>query len=175
MNLQIYSLAGKTALVTGSVSGVGLGIARSLYRVGCNIVVSGFAPQHKIDATVEELTTKTNKVKFIYADLSKPKESTKLVKDTIAEFGGIDILVNNAAKQHVAPVEEFPDEAWEEVISVDLSSCFYTSKAALGYMRSKNWGRIINIASVHGLVASINKSAYVSAKHGFVGSLKQSH
>jgi 3-hydroxybutyrate dehydrogenase len=142
----MYSLAGKTALATGSVSGVGLGIARSLSRVGCNIVVSGFAPQHKIDATVDELTTKTNKVKFIYADLSKPKESTRLVKDTIAEFGGIDILVNNAAKQHVAPVEEFPDEAWEEVISVDLSSCFYTSKAALGYMRSKNWGRIINIA-----------------------------
>jgi len=168
----MYSLAGKTALVTGSLSGIGLGIARSLSRVGCNIVVNGFAPQQHIDATVKELTTKTNKVKFIYADLSKPKESTKLVKDAIAEFGGVDILVNNAGKQHTAPLEQFPDETWEEIISLNLSSSFYTSKAVLGYMHNKKWGRIINIASVHGLVASINKSAYVSAKHGLVGLTK---
>ena len=111
-------------------------------------------------------------MKFIYADLSKPKDSTKLVNDALSEFGGVDILVNNAGKQHVSPVEKFPEETWEEIISLNLSSSFYTSKAALGYMHNKGWGRIINIASVHGLVASINKSAYVSAKHGLVGLTK---
>lgn len=165
----MYSLAGKTAVITGSLSGIGLGIARSLSRVGCNIVLNGFAPQAHIDATVKELTTKTNKVKFIHADLSKPADAKKLIKESLAAFGGVDILVNNAGKQHTAPIEQFPDETWEEIISLNLSSSYYTSKAAISYMQGKNWGRIINIASVHGLVASINKSAYVAAKHGLVG------
>lgn len=168
----MYSLAGKTAIVTGSLSGIGLGIARSLARVGCNIVVNGFAPQPHIDATVKELTTDTNKVKFIFADLSKPNDSTRLVKETLAAFGGADILVNNAGKQHTSPLEQFPEETWEEIISLNLSSSFYTARAALPYMHGKKWGRIINIASVHGLVASVNKSAYVSAKHGLVGLTK---
>lgn len=165
----MYNLRNKTAVVTGSLSGIGLGIARSLARVGCNLVVNGFADQPTIDRTVKQLTLEHNKVKFIYADLSKPADSTKLIKDAIGHFGGVDILINNAGKQFTCPTEQFPDQTWEEIISLNLSSSFYTIKAALPYMQSKGWGRIINIASVHGLVASVNKSAYVAAKHGLVG------
>lgn len=165
----MYNLRNKTAVVTGSLSGIGLGIAKSLARVGCNLVVNGFADQPTIDKTVKELTNQNNKVKFIYADLSKPADSNKLIKDAIGHFGGVDILVNNAGKQFTSPTEQFPDQTWEEIISLNLSSNFYTIKAALPYMQSQGWGRIINIASVHGLVGSINKSAYVAAKHGLVG------
>ncbi len=166
-------LKGKTALVTGSTSGIGQGIAEALAAEGANIVLNGFGEAAAIEALRQEIADK-NGVTVTYdgADMTKPAEIARLVKDAEGQFGAVDILVNNAGIQHVAPIEEFPEERWDAVIAINLSSAFHTTKAALPAMRSRGWGRVINIASAHGLSASANKSAYVAAKHGIVGLTK---
>lgn len=165
-------LKGRTAVVTGSLSGIGLGVARALSAAGSNIVLNGFAPEAEIKALEKELTNQTSSAKFIFADLTKPSDTKNLIEQSIAHFGKVDILVNNAGMQHISTVEDFPEDIWEKVISLNLSSAFYGTKYALPQMKKNGWGRIINVASVHGLVASVNKSAYVAAKHGIVGFTK---
>jgi 3-hydroxybutyrate dehydrogenase len=162
-------LKGKTALVTGSTSGIGLGIARALARQGANIVLNGFGDNAGPRAEIEALGVK---VDYHGADMSRPAEIEDMMRFTSDRFGRVDILVNNAGIQHVAPVPEFPPERWDAVIAINLSSAFHTSRLALPAMREANWGRIINVASVHGLVGSADKSAYVAAKHGIVGLTK---
>jgi 3-hydroxybutyrate dehydrogenase len=162
-------LKGKTALVTGSTSGIGLGLALGLARQGATIVLNGFGDAEGPKA---ELAALGVRVGFHGADMSKPAEIEALMAYAAAEFGGVDILVNNAGIQHVAPVQEFPAERWDAIIAINLSSAFHTTRLALPGMLAKGWGRIINVASVHGLVASVNKSAYVAAKHGLVGFTK---
>jgi len=166
-------LKGKTALVTGSTSGIGQGIAEALAAEGANIVLNGFGDAAAIE-TLRAQIAEDNGVTVTYdgADMSKPAEIARMVKDAEGQFGAIDILVNNAGIQYVAPIEEFPDERWDAVIAINLSSAFHATKAALPAMRKKGWGRVINIASAHGLSASANKSAYVAAKHGIVGLTK---
>lgn len=162
-------LAGKTALVTGSTSGIGLGIAKALARQGANIVLNGFGDAEGPKAEVAALGVK---VGYHAADMSKPAEIEAMMAYAAQTFGRVDILVNNAGIQHVARVEDFPVERWDAVIAINLSSAFHTSRLALPAMRAANWGRIINVASVHGLVGSAEKSAYVAAKHGIVGLTK---
>jgi 3-hydroxybutyrate dehydrogenase len=165
-------LKGKTALVTGSTSGIGLAMAQALAAQGANVVVNGFGDAAAI-ATAEK-SLQAHGVKTLYhgADMSKPAEIEAMIRAAEAAFGRIDILVNNAGIQHVAPVDAFPTERWDAIIAINLSSAFHTIRLALPKMREANWGRIINIASVHGLVASVDKSAYVAAKHGIVGLTK---
>lgn len=160
------TLKGKTALVTGSTSGIGLGIAQVLARAGANIVLNGFGDPGPAMAEIAR-----HGVKAVHhpADLSEVIQIEALFNLAEREFGGVDILVNNAGIQHVAPVEHFAVEKWNDIIAINLSSVFHTSRLALPGMRARNWGRIINIASVHGLVASKDKSAYVAAKHGVIG------
>ena len=162
-------LNGKTALVTGSTSGIGLGIALCLARQGANVVLNGFGEFEAAKAQVAALGAR---VGYHGADMSKPAEIADLMACAARDFGGVDILVNNAGIQHVAKVEDFPVEKWDAIIAINLSSAFHTTRLALPAMRAKNWGRIINIASAHGLVASPQKSAYVAAKHGLVGFTK---
>ncbi len=162
-------LKGKTALVTGSTSGIGLGIALCLARQGANVVLNGFGEFEAAKAQVAALGVT---VGYHGADMSKPAEIAELMAYAARDFGGVDILVNNAGIQHVAKVEDFPVEKWDAIIAINLSSAFHTTRLALPGMRAKNWGRIINIASAHGLVASPQKSAYVAAKHGIVGFTK---
>ena len=162
-------LKGKTALVTGSTSGIGLGIAKALARQGANIVLNGFGDVEGPKAEVQALGVK---VAYHGADMSKPAEIEDMMKFAATQFGRVDILVNNAGIQHVAPIQDFPPEKWDAVIAINLSSAFHASRLALPAMRAANWGRIINLASVHGLVASAEKSAYVAAKHGLVGLTK---
>ncbi len=162
-------LAGKTALVTGSTSGIGLGIAKALARQGANVVLNGFGDAEGPKAQVAALGVK---VGYHGADMSKPAEIEAMMAYAQQDFGRVDILVNNAGIQHVAKVEDFPVERWDAVIAINLSSAFHTSRLALPAMRAANWGRIINVASVHGLVGSAEKSAYVAAKHGIVGLTK---
>lgn len=165
-------LKGKTALVTGSTSGIGLGIARSLAAQGTNIVLNGFANEAQIAALNNEFTNLGVELAYHGADLQSVGEIESLMAYAAEQFGQIDILVNNAGIQHVAPVEAFPVDRWNAVIAINLSAAFHTTRLALPAMRASNWGRIINIASVHGLVASAQKSAYVAAKHGVVGLTK---
>ena len=168
-------LKGKTALVTGSTSGIGLGIAKALARQGANIVLNGFGDVEGAKAAVAAHGVG---VAYHGADLSRPAEIEDLMRFAAAQFGRqrVDILVNNAGIQHVARIEDFPPERWDAIIAVNLSSAFHTTRLALPAMRQadhgRGWGRIINIASVHGLVASAEKSAYVAAKHGLVGLTK---
>lgn len=162
-------LAGKTALVTGSTSGIGLGIAKALARQGANIVLNGFGDVEGPKAEVAALGVK---VGYHGADMSKPAEIEAMMAYAAQAFGRVDILVNNAGIQHVARVEDFPVERWDAVIAINLTSAFHTTRLALPAMRQANWGRIINVASVHGLVGSAEKSAYVAAKHGIVGLTK---
>ena len=162
-------LKGKTALVTGSTSGIGLGLAKALAAQGANIVMNGFG---EVDAAVAQVKAMGVQVSYHGADMSKPAEIEAMVRHAEATFGGVDILVNNAGIQHVARVENFPPERWDAVIAINLSSAFHASRFALPGMQARNWGRILNIASVHGLVASSEKSAYVAAKHGLVGLTK---
>jgi 3-hydroxybutyrate dehydrogenase len=166
-------LKGKSAVITGSTSGIGLGIARALARQGCNIMLNGFGDAEAIESLRAGLAQEFG-VAAAYngADLSKGEACAALIADSEARFGAVDILVNNAGIQHVAPVEEFPAERWDAVIALNLSSAFHTLHAALPGMKRRNDGRIINIASVHGLVASANKAAYVAAKHGLIGLTK---
>ncbi len=162
-------LQGKTALVTGSTSGIGLGIALSLARQGANIVLNGFGDSAGPLQQVRDL-----KVRAIHhaADVGIPADIGAMMAQAASEFGRVDILVNNAGIQHVAAIEDFPTERWDAIIAVNLSSAFHASRLALPAMKAANWGRIINVASVHGLVASPFKSAYVAAKHGLVGLTK---
>ena len=162
-------LKGKTALVTGSTSGIGLGIAKALARQGANMVLNGFGEIEGPKADVQALGVK---VAYHGADMSKPAEIEDMMAFAAAQFGRVDILVNNAGIQHVARVEDFPIERWDAVIAINLSSAFHASRLALPAMKAANWGRIINLASVHGLVGSAEKCAYVAAKHGIVGLTK---
>ena len=165
-------LKGKTAIVTGSTSGIGLGIAIALAKDGANIMLNGFGDAAAIDSAKQQIAALGVKVEYHAADMSKPREIEDLVKTTAAKLGNIDILVNNAGIQHVAPVESFPDDQWDAIIAINLSSSFHTIKHALPLMKAKSWGRIINIASAHGLVASGQKTAYDAANHGIIGLTK---
>ena len=165
-------LKGKTALVTGSTSGIGLGMAKALAGQGANIVVNGFGEPAAIAAVEKDIQALGVKTLYHGADMSKPEQIEALVRAAESTFGRIDILVNNAGIQHVAPVESFPVERWDAIIAINLTSAFHTTRLALPKMRASGWGRIINVASVHGLVASAEKSAYVAAKHGIVGFTK---
>ncbi|BAE51481.1 3-hydroxybutyrate dehydrogenase [Paramagnetospirillum magneticum] len=166
-------LNGKRALVTGSTSGIGLGIARALAAQGASVMLNGFGDGAEIEALRAGLAKEFG-VTVLYngADLSKPDGAGVLVRDAEARLGGVDILVNNAGIQHVSPVEEFPLERWDAVIAINLTSVFQAIRAALPGMKARGWGRIINVASAHGLVASVNKSAYVASKHGVLGLTK---
>lgn len=159
-------LAGKRAVVTGSNSGIGLGIARELARAGASVVINSFTDTDEDHALAAEIATETGaEIRYIQADMSDPEACRAL----ISQAGGCDILVNNAGIQHVARIDEFPGEKWDAILAINLSSAFHTSAAALPGMYDKGWGRVINIASAHGLTASPYKSAYVAAKHGIVG------
>jgi 3-hydroxybutyrate dehydrogenase len=162
-------LKGKTALVTGSTSGIGLGIAKALAEQGANIMMNGFGEK---DAAMAEVKAFGVEVDYHGADMSKPAEIEAMMHAAEKRFGAVDILVNNAGIQHVANVEDFPVDRWDAIIAINLSSAFHTTRMALPGMKQRNWGRIINLASVHGLVASAQKSAYVAAKHGIVGLTK---
>ncbi len=166
------SLHGKTAIITGSTSGIGLGIARRLAGAGANILLNGFGAAAAIDAIKAELSALGAKVSYSPADLTKAEQVRAMVAQAVSELGGADILVNNAGIQHVAPIEEFPDDKWDAIIALNLSATFHAVKAALPAMKAKGWGRIVNIASAHGLVGSPHKAAYVAAKHGLVGLTK---
>ncbi|WP_295514738.1 3-hydroxybutyrate dehydrogenase [uncultured Pseudomonas sp.] len=159
-------LTGKTVLVTGSTSGIGLGIAQRLAAAGATLILNGFGDPAPAQASLPARSG------FHGADLSKPAEIEDLFAYAQRDFGGVDILVNNAGIQHVAPVEDFPVERWDAVIALNLSAVFHTTRLALPGMRERDWGRIVNISSVHGLVASTGKAAYVAAKHGVVGLTK---
>lgn len=162
-------LKGKTALVTGSTSGIGLGIAKALAAQGANIVLNGFGD---VDGPKAEVAALGARVAYHGADMSKPAEIEAMLTFAAEQFGRVDILVNNAGIQHVARVENFPPERWDAIIAINLSSAFHATRLALPAMQAAGWGRIINVASVHGLVASAEKSAYVAAKHGVVGLTK---
>jgi len=166
-------LKGKTALVTGSTSGIGLAIAQTLAKEGANIMLNGFGDKaaiEKIRAGVEK--DFSVRARYSPADMTKPAEIAEMIRITEKEFGALDVLVNNAGIQYVANIEDFPIEKWDAVIATNLSSSFHTIRTALPGMKRRKWGRIINIASAHGLVASTQKVAYVSAKHGVVGLTK---
>ncbi|HMN65270.1 MAG TPA: 3-hydroxybutyrate dehydrogenase [Burkholderiaceae bacterium] len=166
-------LEGKLALVTGSTSGIGLGIARALARQRANLVLNGFGDAAEIERLRAELSSSFDvDVSYEGADLSKPAEIEAMFARIAARGTSVDILVNNAGIQHVAPVERFPTERWDAVIAINLSAAFHATRCALPAMQKRNWGRIVNIASTHGLVASVEKSAYVAAKHGIVGLTK---
>jgi 3-hydroxybutyrate dehydrogenase len=166
-------LKGKTALVTGSTSGIGLGIATRLAAEGANLVLNGFGDSGEIEALRAKLAAQ-HKVTVLYdgADMSKPDTIAAMLGKAIERFGAVDVLVNNAGIQHVAPIDEFPVDKWDAIIAINLSSAFHATRAALPAMKKKRWGRIINIASAHALVASPFKSAYVAAKHGLAGFTK---
>jgi 3-hydroxybutyrate dehydrogenase len=165
-------LNGRSAIVTGSTSGIGLAIARSLAGAGCNVMLHGFGDADEIE-TLRAYLEAEHGIRALYstADMMRPGQIAAMVEEA-AEFGGIDILVNNAGIQHVAPIEEFPAEKWNAILAVNLSSAFHTTRAVLPAMKARGWGRIINIASAHALVASPFKSAYVAAKHGLLGLTK---
>jgi 3-hydroxybutyrate dehydrogenase len=166
-------LKGKTALVTGSTSGIGLATARALAQAGCNMMLNGFGDKAAIEKERSGLEKEFG-IRALYspADMSKPAEIYAMIVETEKNLGSLDVLVNNAGIQHVANIEDFPIEKWDAVIAINLSSSFHTIRAALPGMKKRKWGRIINIASAHGLVASPQKVAYVAAKHGIVGMTK---
>ncbi|WP_391482078.1 3-hydroxybutyrate dehydrogenase [Nereida sp. NH-UV-3] len=162
----VTDLTGKTAVITGSNSGIGLGVAKELARAGANVVLNSYTNNEEDHALAQSIADETGvSAQYIQADMSKADECRKL----IAEAGACDILVNNAGIQHVAGIEEFPTDKWDAIIAINLSSAFHTSAAAITGMRAAGWGRIINVASAHGLTASPYKSAYIAAKHGIVG------
>jgi len=166
-------LKGKTALVTGSTSGIGLGIATRFAAEGANLVLNGFGDAAEIEALRARLAAQ-HKVTVLYdgADMQKPETIAAMLRKAIERFGAVDVLVNNAGIQHVAPVDEFPVDKWDAIIAINLSSAFHATRAALPAMKKKHWGRVVNIASAHALVASPFKSAYVAAKHGIAGFTK---
>ncbi|HAW47502.1 MAG TPA: 3-hydroxybutyrate dehydrogenase [Roseovarius sp.] len=163
------SVKGKTAVITGSNSGIGLGIAEELARAGANVVLNSFTDSDEDHALARRIAEETgSQVRYIRADMSKPDECRAL----IGQAGACDILINNAGIQHVAPIDEFPQDKWDAIIAINMNSAFHTTAAALPLMRKAGWGRIVNIASAHGLRASPYKAAYVTAKHGVVGMTK---
>ncbi|MCB1531161.1 MAG: 3-hydroxybutyrate dehydrogenase [Rhodospirillales bacterium] len=166
-------LEGKTAIITGSTSGIGQGIARALAREGCHIMLNGFGDAGKIEEDRAALEKETGR-KILYngANMTSPEEIEALVKETKDKLGSVDIVVNNAGIQHVSPIEDFPAEKWDAIIAINLSAAFHMTKHAVPYMKEAGWGRIINLASAHALVASPYKSAYVAAKHGIAGLTK---
>jgi 3-hydroxybutyrate dehydrogenase len=167
------ALDGKVAIVTGSTSGIGLGIARALAAQGCAILLNGFGEAPMIARLRDRLADEHGvRVAYDGADMARPEQIAAMIEHATGELGRVDILVNNAGIQHVAPVHEFPVERWDAVIAVNLSAAFHAIRAALPQMLERNWGRIVNIASAHGLVASVHKSAYVAAKHGLLGLTK---
>jgi len=167
------SLKGKVALVTGSTSGIGLGIARALAGAGADLLINGFGDPAAIEAERAGLAKEFGvRVGYDGADMSKPAAIAAMVAKAEETMGGVDILVNNAGIQFVAPIEDFPDDRWDAVIGINLSAVFHGTKAVIPRMKKKGWGRIINIASAHGLVASAQKAAYVAAKHGVLGLTK---
>ncbi|HXE17577.1 MAG TPA: 3-hydroxybutyrate dehydrogenase [Stellaceae bacterium] len=167
------SLRGKTALVTGSTSGIGLGIAHALAAEGCAIMLNGFGDASEIDTIRRDMANRHEvKVAHHAADVSKPEQIRQMIVDTASQLGPVDILVNNAGIQHVAPIEQFAEDKWDAIIAINLSAAFHATKAVLPTMRNRGWGRIVNIASAHGLVASEDKAGYVAAKHGLVGLTK---
>jgi 3-hydroxybutyrate dehydrogenase len=167
------SLAGRVSLVTGSTSGIGLGIAHALAAAGSEIILNGFGPPGSIAEAQAQIAAEFNvRVLHSPADMSKPASIREMVEKALASFGRLDVLVNNAGIQHVAPLQEFPPEKWDAILAINLSSAFHTSRLVLPSMIDHKWGRIINIASAHGLVGSPFKSAYVAAKHGILGLTK---
>jgi len=170
---RVDALAGKVALVTGSTSGIGLGIARSLAGAGATLVLNGFGPTDQIKQTQDAITDEFGvAVRYSAADMSKPDAINGMIAMTLEEFGRLDVLVNNAGIQHVAPVEQFPAAKWDAILAINLSSAFHAIQHVLPSMRANGFGRILNVASTHGLVASPFKAAYVAAKHGVVGLTK---
>lgn len=164
---------GKTALITGSTSGIGLGIARHFAAQGANIILNGFGDAAEIEVLRSEIaSTHGVTVRYQGADMSKQADIEAMMAEVLAEFGCVDLLVNNAGIQHVAPVDEFPVDKWNAILAINLSATFHTVRLALPAMKAKGWGRIVNIASAHALVASKYKSAYVAAKHGVAGFTK---
>lgn len=166
------SLKGKTAIITGSTSGIGLGIAKGFAAQGVNIVLNGFGDADTIEKERTALEALGVKAVYNNADMTTPDEIVAMVEDTAQDFGSVDIVVNNAGIQNVDPVEDFPPETWDAIIAINMSSSFHTVRAAVPHMKRQGWGRVINIASAHGLVASPYKSAYVTAKHGVLGFTK---
>jgi len=164
---------GKNAIVTGSTSGIGLGIAEAFAAAGMNVVLNGFGDAEEIERTRADLE-KDHGIKALYsgADMTKPDEIAGMIEMAESELGSLDVVVNNAGIQHVEPIEDFPVEKWDAIIAINLSSAFHTTRLALAGMKERGWGRIINLASAHGLVASPFKSAYVAAKHGMLGLTK---
>jgi 3-hydroxybutyrate dehydrogenase len=164
---------GQTAIVTGSTSGIGLAIARALAEQGANVVMNGFGAQDAIETARRAIEAEFDvKVRYSSADMTKPAEIAAMIKMAESSFGSVDILVNNAGVQHVAPIEEFPIEMWDTILAINLSAAFHTTRAVVPGMKARKWGRIINTASAHSLVASPFKSAYVTAKHGLAGLTK---
>lgn len=173
MNLPAASLAGKHALITGSTSGIGLGIARALAAQGCNIVLNGFGDPDEIESMRKRLAESSGAdIRYSCADMRDPQQIAPMVEDAIRHWGRVDILINNAGIQHVSPIETFPIEKWNDILAINLSSAFHTMRASLPGMIESGWGRVINMASAHALVASPFKSAYVAAKHGLAGLTK---
>ncbi len=167
------TLAGRTAIVTGSTSGIGLGVARALAAKGATVVLNGFGPKEEIERTCADIEASFGVgVAYDGADISKPSDVARMVSDAEARFGAVDILVNNAGIQHVAPIEDFPPEKWDQVIAINLSGAFHAIRAAARGMQERGFGRIVNVASAHGLVGSPFKAAYVAAKHGIIGLTK---
>ncbi|EKF18977.1 3-hydroxybutyrate dehydrogenase [Nitratireductor pacificus] len=167
------STASKTAIVTGSTSGIGLGVAEALAAGGCNVVLNAFTDDPADHALASALAARHGvEAAYVCADMAVPEACRALVEETARRFGGVDILVNNAGIQHVAPVEAFPTDRWNAILAINLSSAFHTIAAAIPHMKRAGWGRIVNIASAHGLRASPFKAAYVAAKHGVVGLTK---
>lgn len=168
------NLRGKTAVITGSTSGIGLAIAEALAAQGANIVLNGLVAQPAEGEAIAAALVRQQEGKAIFhgADMRQPDDITSMITTAAETFGSVDILVNNAGIQHTATTEDFPPQQWEAIIAINLSAAFYASQAALPYMQRQGWGRIINTASVHGLVASVQKAAYVAAKHGLVGLTK---
>jgi 3-hydroxybutyrate dehydrogenase len=166
-------LKGRSAVVTGSTSGIGLGIAEALAAQGANVLLNGFGDPAEIEKVRATLAEKHSvRVSYSAADMSKPDEIDGMIAHSTNDLGGVDILVNNAGIQHTAPVREFPIERWHAIIAINLTAAFCATRAVLPHMESRGWGRIINIASAHGLVASVHKAAYVAAKHGVLGLTK---
>ena len=166
-------LKDRTAIITGSTSGIGLGIAETLAAAGATVMLNGFGDAVRIEEIRRNLAERHGvRVAYSGADLSKPAEVRLMVEQTAAELGAVDILVNNAGIQHVAPIGEFPDDKWDAILAINLSAAFHAIKAVVPGMQERRWGRIVNIASAHGLVASTGKAAYVAAKHGVVGLTK---
>jgi 3-hydroxybutyrate dehydrogenase len=168
----VKTLTGRSAVVTGSTSGIGRAIAELYAANGANVMLNGFGDAAGIERLRQSLEAQGVKARYHGADMSKPAEIRELVAQAERELGAVDILVNNAGIQHVAPVDQFPEDRWDAIIAVNLSSAFHATKAALPGMKKRRFGRIVNIASAHGLVASPNKSAYVAAKHGIIGFTK---